>query len=300
MHVPGVLNKVVDCLSRYYENDRFDEIHESHHYVSADLRLDPQHEDLTELRLKEIAEEKRPKQLLARRIRNRDEDRVIEAGQMASASQNIQEGHPDQDVSSDEDITVGEALQSGPPLREIVYQDDSFIKAVKDGYKLDSVFSKIIDNPGHYPTFRLIEGILHTKNRLGDECMCVPRSLLEGKRSLPEIVIDHAHNTLGHLGPQKTSEYARRWFWWPRMGKDIEKFCLTCGSCQMSKTSNKHPLGLLHSLPIPTRPWESVGPFPESDGFDYLWVIICRLTNLCHLTPISVQTTTVDLAWYYI
>ena len=54
---------------------------------------------------------------------------------MASASQNIQEGHPDQDISSDEDITVGEALQSGPPLREIIYQDDSFIKAVKDGYK---------------------------------------------------------------------------------------------------------------------------------------------------------------------
>ena len=34
--------------------------------------------------------------------------------------------------------------------------------------------------------------------------------------------------------------------------------------------------------------------------FDYLWIIICRLTNLCHLTPISVRTTTVDLAWYYI
>jgi len=47
MHVPGVTNKVVDCLSRYYENDRYDEIHESHHYVSADVQLDPNYEDLT-------------------------------------------------------------------------------------------------------------------------------------------------------------------------------------------------------------------------------------------------------------
>jgi hypothetical protein len=73
----------------------------------------------------------------------------------------------------------------------------------------------------------------------------------------------------------------------------------------MSKTSNKHRPGLLHNMPIPSRPWESigmdfVGPFPESDGFDYLWVIICRLTNQCHLTPISVRTKTTDLAWYYV
>ncbi len=44
-HVPGSLNKVADCLSRYYENDRSDE----HHYVSADLHLDPNKEDLTDL-----------------------------------------------------------------------------------------------------------------------------------------------------------------------------------------------------------------------------------------------------------
>ena len=61
----------------------------------------------------------------------------------------------------------------------------------------------------------------------------------------------------------------------------------------MGKTSNQLKLGLLHSLPILSRPWQSigmdfVGPFPECQGFDYLWVIICRLTNQVHLTPISV------------
>jgi len=68
MHVPGVTNKVADCLSRYYENDRYDEIHKSHHYVSADVRLDPNYEDLTDLRLQEILELKPSALLLARRL----------------------------------------------------------------------------------------------------------------------------------------------------------------------------------------------------------------------------------------
>ena len=68
MHVPGVTNKVVDCLSHYYENDRYDEIHESHHYVSADVWLDPNYEDLTDLRLQEILELKPSALLLARRL----------------------------------------------------------------------------------------------------------------------------------------------------------------------------------------------------------------------------------------
>jgi len=74
MHVPGVMNKVVDCLSRYYENDRYDEIHESHHYVLADVWLDPNYEDLTNLRLQEILELKPSTLLLARRLQDRNED----------------------------------------------------------------------------------------------------------------------------------------------------------------------------------------------------------------------------------
>ena len=203
------------------------------------------------------------------------------------------------------DLTVADALQDGPSLREIVLGGETFIHTVREGYKGDNIFAKVIDNPGHYPIFRVMDGIIHTKNRLGDECMCVPRSLLEGKRSLPEIVIDHAHDTLGHLGAQKTSEYTCQWFWWPRMGRGVERFCLSCETCQMSKSSNQLKPGLLHNLPIPSRPWQSIGmdfvdPFPECQGHDYLWVIICRLTNLVHLVPITMRTTTTELAWFYI
>ena len=70
MHVPGEQNKVADCLSRYYENDRYDEVHEPHQYVSADIRLDPNSEDLTELRLQELGEEQLKGLLFAQRLRD--------------------------------------------------------------------------------------------------------------------------------------------------------------------------------------------------------------------------------------
>ena len=41
MHVDGVDNKVVDCLSRYYENNTSEDNHSENTYVNADIRLDP-------------------------------------------------------------------------------------------------------------------------------------------------------------------------------------------------------------------------------------------------------------------
>ncbi|KAJ6614648.1 hypothetical protein B0H10DRAFT_1802863 [Mycena sp. CBHHK59/15] len=55
------------------------------------------------------------------------------------------------------------------------------------------------------------------------------------------------------------------------MGKAIAAFCASCGACAMSKPHNKAPAGLLRSLPIPQRPWDSigmdfVGPVPSCLG----------------------------------
>ena len=43
-----------------------------------------------------------------------------------------------------------------------------------------------------------------------------------------------------------------------------------------------------------------VGPFLESSGHDYLWVVICCLTSMVHLVPIRTTTTASELAWLYI
>jgi hypothetical protein len=119
------------------------------------------------------------------------------------------------------------------------------------------------------------------------------------------IVIEQAHTILGHFGAQKTSDYICHWYWWPHISPEVDKYCETCGICQANKTSMQRPVGLLHPLPIPNRPWGSIGmdfigPFPTSKGYDYLWVIICRLTSMVHLIPVNTTVKASELALLYI
>ena len=46
VYVKGQYNIVADCLSRYYSSDLPGETHADHNYVSADLRLDPDRDNL--------------------------------------------------------------------------------------------------------------------------------------------------------------------------------------------------------------------------------------------------------------
>ena len=43
-----------------------------------------------------------------------------------------------------------------------------------------------------------------------------------------------------------------------------------------------------------------VGPFPKSNDYDYLWVVICHLTSMVHLVPIQKTTMASELAWTYV
>ena len=86
------------------------------------------------------------------------------------------------------------------------------------------------------------------------------------------------------------------------MSHDIESYCKTCGICVTSKDANSKPTGLLHSLPIPDRPWQSIGLdsmglLPKSNNFDYLLVVIDRLTSQVHHVPTTVTVTTRGVAW---
>ena len=141
------------------------------------------------------------------------------------------------------------------------------------------ICTKIIAQPDAHPRFSIWEGLIWTKNHLKHDVICIPWDAFQRGGRLIEIIINHAHQTIGHDGQWKTLNYIQWSYWWPQMATDIEAFCRSCSKCQTTKTNMQKPQGILHSLPIPDKLWQLVGmdfmgPLPQSQGNDYLLVII--------------------------
>jgi len=111
---------------------------------------------------------------------------------------------------------------------------------------------------GDTPSFKTGNKIIYTKNRGGEDIICVPSAML-AEMTLKTRILDQAHQVVGHYGPQRTSDYIRRWYWWLHIYTDTEKFCKLCEICAQAKGEYQKPAGKLHLLPIATRPWESIG-----------------------------------------
>ena len=223
---------------------------------------------------------------------------------MVPPSQEDTEERPTLRWSDNLTVTTSAATEPPRPFqwqREIGDEQRPDLETLcRDGYTSDKVFRKILDNPDDHKLFNVADGLIYYSPNAEIRTLCIPRAEFRGRR-VTELVIDQTHRIVGHMGPRITNHYVRHHFWWPTLGADVKAFCNSCSACQAIKTSNQRPQGLLHSLPIPTKPWSSigmdfVGPFPLSDDLDYIWVVLCRLTSMVHLIPLKTTTTAAQLA----
>ena len=86
---------------------------------------------------------------------------------------------------------------------------------VKNAYHKDMICAKIIAQPDAHPRFGIWEGLIWTKNQLKRDVICILWDTFQRGRRLIEIIIDHAHQTIGHYGQWKTSNYIQHSCWWP-------------------------------------------------------------------------------------
>ena len=328
-YVEGIKNVVADALSRMYAG-RNDSI-PIDDWVNADVRLDPEGETLPIDRLLESrAMQLRPRDPKGVVLKERVEPRISESLELQKANHSRPTEAPDPSAHASYEAKNGSiedqtpstherteriervareedmAWSSGSPLTplEVHLEGEDFLAVIRNAYSDDTLFSKVLLHPEQHPRFTVKNGIIYTTNAVGNMVVAVPGALSKGRR-VAEIAIDQAHRIVGHKAARKTRDYLSRWFWWPTLAKDVESFCKSCGICQTTKTSTAKPKGLLHSLPIPEAPWQSiamdfVGPFPECMGYDYLLVVICRLTSLVHLIPTTTGAKATEIAWLFL
>ena len=72
------------------------------------------------------------------------------------------------------------------------------------------MLSKVWAHPEHHAAFRLRNNLMYTDNRGGEEVLCVPHTKVKGD-TIIAMITAQAHQTLGHLGAQRTVDYIRRW-----------------------------------------------------------------------------------------
>ena len=298
IHINGTRNQVADSLSRYYEYDTIEDKYPDSEFVKADELLDPDGDYAPVKRFVEIRNNAIRR---SQRLQEKTPAAITESNALNKRTTEPLE----QQVVEDDDPIAYQSANDGKSLSTVIEKMFDLNKIVTKFYPKDKTYSKILEDPKAYPKFGIRDGLIFTKNNLARDVVCISQKATHKGQRLVEIIIDHAHTIIGHYGQLKTAQYIRRFFWWPSMSHDIEEYCRSCGICATTKDANSKPAGLLHNLPIPDRPWQSIGmdfmgPLPKSDNFDYLLVVIDRLTSQVHLVPTMTTVTAKGVAWLII
>ncbi|KAL4384725.1 hypothetical protein GQ457_15G017850 [Hibiscus cannabinus] len=136
------------------------------------------------------------------------------------------------------------------------------------------------------------DGYLFKENRI-----CIPQG------SMRDILIREAHEggLMGHFGVTKTLHTLKEHLFWPKMRRDVERFCERCVTCKKAK-SKVSPHGLYLPLPIPDSPWIDISMdfvlgLPRTrTGRDSIFVVVDRFSKMAHFIACHKTDDAVNVA----
>jgi hypothetical protein len=133
------------------------------------------------------------------------------------------------------------------------------------------------------------DGLLYVKSEGSISVLRVPQVDSILLRLLHDF---HDAAVVSHPGVERTLMAMRQYFWWPDMREHIRQYIATCEACVRHKSGSRQRKGLLQSLPVPDECWQHVTmdfltALPRSEGYDAIYVVVCRLSN----RPCNIPTT---------
>lgn len=177
------------------------------------------------------------------------------------------------------------------------YVEDAFYKHI-----LDTLLQEETLAP-HLNKFSLQDKLIWRTNRAtGLRQLCIP----DNKEIRLNLLHDyHDAPISGHLGQLKTYQRLSASYWWPKMAQDINEYVRSCTSCQMNKSINQKPNGVLNPIETQTKRWHAVtmdftGPLPTTkSGHNMLMVVVDKFTKRTHLIPTNSTDTAPDTAQHF-
>jgi hypothetical protein len=180
-----------------------------------------------------------------------------------------------------------------------------FVSRVRSLWPSDPLFHVQLQLLKRYPSAQFNDGLWYDR----DQRLIVPDNSFLRQDIVAEA---HASKSCGHGGVNVTTSRLKPFYTWRHGGETlnqtVNKFVLTCSSCQLNKGNDHHSAGLAQPLQIPEGPWLSVSmdwitglPITKlrSDGsgaYDSILVFVDRFTKAIHLAPCRKTLTALDTA----
>jgi hypothetical protein len=135
----------------------------------------------------------------------------------------------------------------------------------------------------------------------------VPRLCVPATQTV--LIMREAHESpleTAHASAERMWTKLRELYFWPRMKKDLLRFCESCDICQKTKARNFKHYGFLRPNDIPALPYESVsldliGPLPLSeDSYTAILVVADRLSKHAQFIPTVFELNTDGFGYLFV
>lgn len=176
----------------------------------------------------------------------------------------------------------------------MILEENTFEQNLSIAQNLDPEIVKIKEELGNKEDkyYEMRNGLLYRKYK--------DTILFYVPKNMENEVIRHCHDSLGHVGINKTCEYLNRVYYFPKIKEKVINYIRNCLKCiTYSPVSGKSP-GVLHSIPKGNVPFATLhidhyGPLEKtSSGKKYVFEVIDGFTKYVKLYSVK-STKTIEV-----